>query len=128
MNAENELLDAYREWRRLVQAEKRAIQTRNWALLTDCHQAIKDYQSLVGGLTQKTRAEWRRTGCNVAEKERNLRVLVADLIELTRQNQALVQNILAVARNQLDQLSEVGHNLQRIRRSYGYFPVCSCSR
>ncbi len=70
MSAETELLRAYREWHRLAQAETKAIQTRNWALLTDCHLAIKDFQLMVGKLTQETREEWRRTGCNLAEKEK----------------------------------------------------------
>jgi hypothetical protein len=128
MNAESELLGAYREWRRLVRAECKAIQTRNWSLLSDCHKAIQNYQSLVVKLTRETRDEWRRASCNLAEKERNLRVLVTDLIDLTRQNKEHLQNTLATTRKQLDQLGEVGNNLKQIRRSYGYFPVCSRSR
>ena len=68
MNAESELLRAYREWRRLAQAETKAIQTRNWSLLSDCHLAIRDYRSLVSRLTQETRTEWQRAGCNLADK------------------------------------------------------------
>lgn len=124
MSAESELLRAYREWRRLVQAETKAIQTRNWNLLSDCHLAIRDYQSLVGRLTQETRAEWRRAGGNLAEREQNLRVLVSDLLELTRQNQNRLQISVAHARQKLDQLGEAGKNLKRLRRSYGGLPVC----
>lgn len=123
MNAESELLRAYREWRRLAQAETKAIQTRNWNLLTDCHLAIKDFQTHVGGLTQEARAEWRNAGCNLAEKERNLQVLVSDLIDLTRQNQTLLQSTVAAARKQLDELGEAGKNLKRLRRSYGLVPA-----
>jgi hypothetical protein len=124
MNAESELLRAYREWRRLAQAEAKAIQTRNWNLLSDCHLAIQDYQSLVRTLTEETRAEWRLAGCNLAEKEQNLRVLVADLLELTRQNHSRMQASLARARDKLDQLGEAGNNLKRLRRAYGGLAVC----
>jgi hypothetical protein len=124
MNAESELLRAYREWRRLAQAEAKAIQTRNWNLLSDCHLAIQDYQSLVRTLTQETRAEWRLAGCNLAEKEQNLRVLVSDLLELTRQNHSRLQSTLARTRDKLDQLGEAGKNLKRLRRAYGGLPVC----
>jgi hypothetical protein len=55
MNAESELLRAYREWRRLALAETKAIQTRNWRLLADCHLVIRDYQSLVSTLTRAAR-------------------------------------------------------------------------
>ena len=68
MNAEAELLRAYREWHRLARTESKAIQTRNWTLLSDCHLAIKDYQSLVKKLTQVARADWQRAGCDLAEK------------------------------------------------------------
>ena len=91
MNTENELFCAYREWHRLAQAETKAIQTRNWNLLSDCHLAIRDYQTVVSRLTQETRAEWRRAGCNLAEKENNLRVHVSGLLELTRQNHSRLQ-------------------------------------
>jgi hypothetical protein len=119
MNSETELLAAYREWHRLAVAESRAIQSRNWSLLSDCHFAIKDYQSLVVGLTQQARAEWQRTGCDLVEKEKNLRVLLSELIELTRQNRERVQTALATARTQLDRLGEAGKNLKRLHRSYG---------
>jgi len=119
MNAESELLRAYREWHRLAQAETKAIQTRNWTLVTDCHLAIKDYQNIVARLTQETRAEWQRAGCNVAEKEKNLQVLISDLLDITRQNQGRLQAALAKAREQIDQLGEAGKNLKRLQRSYG---------
>jgi len=122
MNAESELLHTYSEWRRLVLAETKAIQTRNWNLLSDCHLAIRDFQTAVGGLTRETREEWRRSGCNLAEKEQNLRVVVSGLIDLTRQNQSLLQATIARTRLQLDQLGEAGKNLKRLRASYGNIP------
>jgi hypothetical protein len=125
MNAESELLRAYREWRRLALAEAKAIQTRNWSLLSDCHTAIKDYQLLVGRLTQEARAEWRRSGCNLPEKEQNLRVLVSELLDLTRKNQNRMHSNLAQAREKLDQLGDVGRNLKRLRRAYGGMVVCA---
>lgn len=124
MNAENELLHAYSEWRRLAQAETKAIQTRNWNLLSDCHLAIRDYQTLVGRLTSDTRAEWRNAGCNLDEKEQNLRVVVSGLIDITRQNQDLLQATIARTRIQLEQLGEAGKNLKRLRASYGCVPSC----
>ena len=51
MNAENELLNAYRGWHRLARAEAKAIRTRNWDLLADCQLAITDFQNLIGRLT-----------------------------------------------------------------------------
>ena len=50
-------------------------------------------------------------------------VLVSDLMEVTRQNQALLQATVARARKQLDGLGEAGRNLKRLRRAYGYIPA-----
>lgn len=120
MSAESELLRAYREWHRLAQAETKAIQTRNWNLLTDCHLAIKDYQVLVGRLTLEARAEWKNSGCDLPEKEKNLQVLVSDLVDITRRNHERLQSALSKTRQQLEQLGEVGTNLKRLKRSYGH--------
>jgi hypothetical protein len=125
MNAEAELLRAYREWRRLVQAEAKAILTRNWELLADCHRAILNYQGLVPGLTQATRAEWQRAGDDAAPKEHQLRTQVADLIELTRNNHRLLQAALDAGRQQLYRLGEAGKNLRQLRRAYGHFSTGS---
>ena len=125
MNAEGELFHAYREWHRLAQAETKAIQTRNWDLLSACHLAIEDFQALIASLTLEARAEWRRAGCSQAEKESNLAVFVSELIDLTRRNQALLQSTRVTARDQLDQLGEAGRNLKRLHRSYGFVPAWS---
>jgi len=125
MNAESELLRAYREWHRLAQAETKAIQTRNWNLLSDCHLAIKDYQVLVSNLTRDVRQEWQTKGCNLVEKEKNLQVLVSDLIDLTRRNQELLKTTISAARKQITQLGESGKNLRQLQRSYGLVSVRS---
>ena len=122
MKAEQELLQAYREWCRLAKAETKAIQTRNWGLLSDCHLAIQDFQTLIPGLTQEARAEWQHAGCNLAEKEASIGVYVAELMELTRQNHSLLQSTRRAVRQQLDQLGTAGQNLKLLHRSYGFVP------
>jgi hypothetical protein len=59
----------------------------------------------------------------VDEKEKNLRVLVSGLLDLTRQNQGRLQATIAATRNQLDQLGVAGRNLKQLQRSYGNFSV-----
>lgn len=119
MKAEQELWQVYREWRRLALAVGRAIQTRNWNLLADCHAAIEGYQTLAVRLTRDVRAEWQRVEASPAEKEQTRQAVVADLLELTRQNQSRMQSAVAHARAKLEQLSEVETNLKRLRRAYG---------
>lgn len=120
MNAERELLRAYREWHRLAEAETKAIQTRNWRLLADCHLAIRDYQTLAASLTHQAKVEWQAAGLNLEEKKRAPQVLVASLIELTRRNHSRLQQILASGREKLDRLGQAGKNLKRLQRSYGF--------
>jgi len=119
MSAENELLLAYREWHRLALAEAKAIRTRNWDLLADCQLAIKDFQGMVSQLTIQARQEWAGAGCNLAEKEQHVHVFVNDLIEITRQNQTLLQAAKTAARERLEQLGDAGRNLKSLQRSYG---------
>jgi hypothetical protein len=119
MNAENELLNAYREWHRLARAEAKAIRTHNWDLLADCQLAIQDFQSLISRLTAEARGEWERAGINCAEKERHIQVFIHELIQLTRQNQTTLQRAKETACAQVEQLGEAGRNLKRLQRSYG---------
>jgi hypothetical protein len=119
MNAEQELLNAYRDWQRLVHAEAKAIRTRNWDLLADCQIAISDFQQLTTRLTQEARGDWERDGVDAAERERDLRVFLHELIELTRQNQAMLQSAKDEATARLGQLGEAARNVRRLRGSYG---------
>jgi hypothetical protein len=119
MNAETELLTAYREWRRLARAEARAISTRNWDLLADCQLAIADFQVLITRLTAAARSEWKTAGIDGPEKERHLQVCIQELIEITRQNQATLQRAKDQACARLAELGIVRQNIKRLRRSYG---------
>ena len=120
MSAENDLMHAYREWHRLAVAERKAIQCRNWDLLSDCQLAIKDFQAMIARLTLEARAEWQRSGQNRAEKEQNIHVFVNGLIELTQQNQLMLQSARAVAQEHLAGLSEARRNLKLLHHSYQF--------
>jgi hypothetical protein len=120
MNAENELLNAYREWHRLACAEAKAIRTRDWDLLADCQLAIADFQTLTGRLITGARNEWERAGLNPVEKERHVQVYIQGLIELTRNNQLLLQRAKDAATARLGDLNQAGQNIRRLRQSYGH--------
>jgi len=120
MNAEKELLNAYRDWHRLARAEAKAIQTSNWNLLADCQMAITDFQTLTSRLIIEARKEWEAAGFNPVEKERHLQVYIQELITLTRENQALLQSAKAAAALKLEELSQAGQNIKRLRQSYGH--------
>jgi hypothetical protein len=119
MNAEQELLNAYREWHRLARAEAKAIRTHNWSLLADCQLAITDFQKLISRLSLDARREWETAGLDCAAKESAIKVFAAELIDLTQQNRVLLQQVKDEACAQLENLGEAGRNLHRLQRSYG---------
>ena len=119
MNAENELLHAYREWHRLARAEAKAISTRNWDLLADCQLAIKDFQTLISRLTLEARSECESTGGNWEERERHIRIFIGELIDLTQRNQATLQRAKDEATARINELNDAGRNLKMLQRSYG---------
>ena len=122
MSAENTLLEAYREWRRLAEAEKEAIRACNWSLLSACQKALENLRGRISGLSQAARDEWAKLGCDRAAKEKSLEATIRELIVLGRCNQTLLNAVREAARARLRQLDEAGRNLQRIRHSYGFAP------
>jgi len=118
MNAENALLGAYRKWRRLAEAEGKAIWRRDWKFFTDCEQAIQSLQPVIFGLTTQVRADWKRQGVDSSEKEHAIGVLRTELTEMGRRNHATLQSLLASAHDRLEQLRRAGHNLKRLKHSY----------
>ena len=118
MNAERELLRAYSEWRRLAEAEGKAIAARNWQLLADCQHAIQDFQKHVSRLSLDAREEWKRAGADIAAKEKFIQRIVGELIEITRHNHAKLVTARDAAKQRLEELGTAGRNLKQLHKSY----------
>ena len=118
MNAEAELAEAYQEWRRLAESEGQAIQTCNWSLLAACQKALANLQQRITNLSQAAKAEWEKSGAARKAKEKKITVTIHELIALEQRNDTLLKAVRETARQQLEQLDRVGHNLKRIHRSY----------
>ena len=58
MSAESDLREAYREWRRLAQAEGQAIRAANWSLLSACQKALALLREHITTLLPKVQQEW----------------------------------------------------------------------
>lgn len=122
MSAEQDLLAAYREWRRLAEAEKEAICARNWGLLAAFQAALKNICGRISGLAQAARIEWAAAGCDRAAKERQVAAVLRELTVLEHRNQALINAMREAAQARLQQLNQAGHNLQRLKQSYAFAP------
>ncbi len=118
MNSERELFRAYQEWRRLAEAETKAIQTRNWSLLMDCQRAIQDYQALVTSLVPEVREVWQHDKAHGAAQEKNLSTFVSELIALTQHNRSLLNAARDHAQIRLNEINLASLNLSRLKRSY----------
>lgn len=119
MKAERDLLEAYREWRRLAEAEGEAIRTGNWSLCAACQKALQSLRERITALMPAVRDEWSRPGCDPAAKQQSLDETIRELIRLEQRNKTLLQSIRETAHAKLKQLGDAKLKLRSLRRSYG---------
>jgi hypothetical protein len=118
MDIENELQNAYREWRRLAEAEGEAIRAGAWGFVHDCQEALARLQSRLSPLAETARLHWDQVGPDGAPRRAALRGAVVQLIDLQRHNQAsllLRRRILSERREGLEQARR---NLRQLQKSY----------
>ena len=118
MNADQELTEAYQEWRRLAEAESRAIQACDWSLLSACQKALLHVQPRITQLTNAARNEWKKLGAARRQREAQVNATIYELIELEKRNHTLLQAVRETAQARLEQLDRAGHNLKRLHRTY----------
>ena len=113
MSAESDLREAYREWRRLAQAEGQAIRAANWSLLSACQKALALLREHITTLLPKVQQEWTEA------RQEEINDILRGLIDLARRNQILLRGLREAAQAKLLTLNEAGKNLKQLRRSYG---------
>jgi ElaB/YqjD/DUF883 family membrane-anchored ribosome-binding protein len=118
MNASDELQNAYQEWRRLAKAEGEAIRAGDWSLVSDCQNAMQKIQGRIMHCTEEARREWARLGAEGAAREKSVRTLITELIDIERQNNTLLDTVRQTAQTQLGELKQAGHTLRQVQRSY----------
>lgn len=123
MSPEQALLDTYQEWNRLARAGRSAIQTGNWKLLKECQSRVAQFQPVITRLTCVVREEWRQSGQDFMVKERQLHTIISGLMDITRENQALIKRRREATRVKLEECAATGRNLQRIKTYAGTQPA-----
>lgn len=118
ITAEAALLQLYQQWRRLAENEGEAIRAQNWTAVAECNARLAALQPRITRLTAEVRLEWRRNGVNLEQKEKELRQIISDLIELGEQNSGSLTAARDTVRKNLDELDSARQNLRRVRRSY----------
>jgi len=118
MNADRDLQNSYREWRRLAEAEGEAIRARNWMLVFDCQNALRQLQPRIIRQTEAAQNEWATLGLDAGLMEDNLTATIHSLIELERRNHSLLHARMQLAQEELGKLEQASLTLRRIQRSY----------
>jgi hypothetical protein len=120
MSAEQALFESYREWRRLSVAAGRAIQQRNWDFLRDCQELVRQLQPQIDQQAREARAEWLQSGADLAAKEAEIGVIVAELVELGQRNQSWLRDARRAAQAERGRLEQAGQNLRLLQQSYAF--------
>jgi len=127
MSADHELNFAYREWRRLAEAEGEAIRAGDWILVSDCQNAMRRLQQQIIQCSEQARQEWASQHLDRTEKENSLRALIKPLIELEWRNHTLLDIRRCSVQSQLGQLNEARQTLRRLRQSCVRTPAATLS-
>jgi hypothetical protein len=118
MSAEEELHGAYSEWRRLSEAEGKAIREGNWGFVAECQLALTRLRSTIDQLTTKAGEEIRNLGLSAETCQSSRRATVLNLIELQRRNLASLQQRRQRLSAHIENLVRSNRNLRGIQRSY----------
>ncbi len=113
MSAGADLDEAYGEWRRLSEAEGKAIRAGDWRFVGECQQALRRLQPVIDHLTEQARKAVSPTNCPVPP-----RATILELIELQRRNLASLLQRRQRLSAKVEELSRSNRNLRGIQRSY----------
>jgi hypothetical protein len=123
MSAGDDLDHAYSEWRRLAEAEGKAIRAGDWPFVTDCQKALSQLQPVIDRLLNQNQNAPPRPDSDTLARKLNSCASVLELIELQRQNLAALQQRRQRLAAHIEQLSRTGRNLRGIQRSYASPPA-----
>jgi hypothetical protein len=122
MTAGDDLDHAYSEWRRLAEAEGKAIRAGDWRLVADCQKALAQLQSVIDRLSIRNQPESSLPESRNAGRKLTSRATILDLIELQRQNLATLLQRRQRLSEHIEQTSRTNRNLRGIQRTYASPP------
>jgi hypothetical protein len=122
MSAGDDLEHAYSEWRRLAEAEGKAIRAGDWAFVADCQKALSQLQPVIDRLLNENQKAGSHPDSDILARRLTSRASVLDLIELQRRNLAALQQRRQRLSAHIEQVSRTGRNLRGIQRSYASPP------
>ena len=118
MSLLDDLQHAYREWRRLAEAEGKAIRAGDWQLVADCQRALNQLQPAITQLNERLREQGQSSASQAPAARHNSRASVLELIALQTQNLAALQQRRERLSAHVQRLLLAARNLRGIQRSY----------
>lgn len=109
MSAIDELSDLFRQWRLLTEQEGKAIAAGAWLQVDGFQSAKARLQPRITEISQRL---------DPSVHEARFRPVVDELMEMERQNGALLQRKHAAAEDQQQSLDRTQRNLRHIQKSY----------
>jgi hypothetical protein len=118
MSAYQELKSLYQEWRRLSEAEGKAIRLNEWLAVNECQSAKYKLQACITLATETFLSDAAKEGRDAGEYDRQFRGTVAELIQLEERNGLWLEDQMRHARQQQEELSRSARNLRQVHRAY----------
>ena len=118
MNAKQELLEVYENWRKWSEREGDAILAGDWPAVGECQEAKRGLQPQIHHLTGQAQAEWGRQGFDWAEVQRDVRRVVGVLMGLETRNSEILADKRRTAEVTMAGLDGTHRKLRRIQLSY----------
>lgn len=106
-----ELVDLYRRWRELTADEGAAIASERWSRVTELQTQKSGLQTSVDRLTAQLPKDARLPA--------ELATILRELVGMESENSRMLDQKLEAARSEQADLDRSGHNLRRLRGSYG---------
>ncbi len=106
-----ELVELYRRWRELTTDEGAAIASERWSRVSELQAQKAKLQVAVEHATSVFPSDLRLPS--------ELATILRDLVDMESENSRLLDQKLEAARSEQASLDRSGHNLRRLRGSYG---------
>jgi hypothetical protein len=118
MNAHQDLLELFQEWRTLTETEGQAIRSATWPEVNRCQDAKFHLQSRLMMAHESLQAERLARGLDPVTYDPPYRQVVAELIRLEQRNSEWLADQYQQAERQNQDLARTSRNLRQVHRAY----------
>ena len=125
MNAFEDLLGAYGQWKECSESEGEAIVRGDWSSVSAHQESKLHLRDAIIRWTGRAREDWKASGKDLAEFENRVRSVVGELIALETRNASALAEQRAVCQARREEIEGSRRNLRRIRSSYANVPGAS---